>query len=80
MVNWAQFTLFLYILARMTGLVFFNPILGRRTFPAFFRIGLVLVLTVCVISTAGQAAAVPARNKAVGASPDVQDKRRTVLF
>ena len=33
MIDWAQLTLFLYVMARMNGLVLFNPILGR---PAFF--------------------------------------------
>ena len=61
MIDWTQVTLLLYIVARMSGFVLFNPILGRRNIPSIFRAGLVLVLSVCVLSTAGQGAvAVPA--------------------
>ena len=60
MIDWTQVTLLLYIVARMSGFVLFNPLLGRRNIPGIFRAGLVLVLSVCVLSTAGQTAAVPA--------------------
>lgn len=61
MVDWTQFTLLLYILARMSGFVLFNPILGRRNFPGIFQAGLILVLSVSVFSVAGQTAvSVPA--------------------
>lgn len=60
MIDWTQFTLFLYILARMSGFVLFNPILGRRTIPAIFRSGLILLLSVSVISSTQQTVEVPA--------------------
>ncbi len=50
MIDWAELTLFLYITARMSGFVLFNPILGRRNIPGIFRSGLILVLSVFVIS------------------------------
>lgn len=52
-------TLFLYITARMSGFILFNPVLGRRSIPGIFRGGLVLVLSVFVTSAAEQTAAVP---------------------
>lgn len=60
MIDWAEFTRFLYILARMSGFVLFNPILGRNNIPGAFRNGLVLVLSVCMNSiTAAQSVTVP---------------------
>lgn len=53
MIDWAELTLFLYITARMTGFVVFNPILGRQNIPRIFRSGFILVLSVFVISFAG---------------------------
>ncbi len=59
MVDWAQLTLFLYILSRMSGFVLFNPILGRRNIPGFFRSGMVLVFAVFVASVTTQSPAEP---------------------
>lgn len=59
MVNWEELTLFLYILARMSGCVLFNPVLGRQNLPGLFRGGMALVLSVFVFP-AGGGAAVPA--------------------
>lgn len=59
MSDWGQLTLLLYILARMSGFVLFNPILGRNNFPSIFRAGLVLVLSVSVLPTVSQAVSVP---------------------
>lgn len=60
MIDWAELTLFLYITARMSGFVLFNPILGRRSIPGIFRSGFILVLSVFVISfTAPAAVGVP---------------------
>lgn len=59
MMEWEGLTLFLYITARMSGCVLFNPILGRRTIPAVFRSGMVLVLSVFVYSTTDQTAVMP---------------------
>ena len=43
-------TLFLYVVARVSGFVLFNPLLGRTNFPAIFRAGLILVLAVFTVS------------------------------
>lgn len=53
MVDWTELTLFLYITARMSGFVLFNPLLGRRGIPGLFRTGLILLLSVAVLSAAG---------------------------
>lgn len=37
MIDWQALTLFLYITARMSGFVLFNPIFGRRSIPGIFR-------------------------------------------
>lgn len=52
MIDWTELTLFLYITARVSGIVLFNPILGRRNIPAIFRSGFILVLSVFAISFA----------------------------
>ena len=57
--EWAQLTLFLYILARMSGFVLFNPILGRANIPAVFQSGFILVLSVCMYSMTTQTVRVP---------------------
>ena len=44
MIDWQALTLFLYITARMSGFVLFDPIFGRRSIPGIFRAGLALVL------------------------------------
>ncbi|WP_027400156.1 flagellar biosynthetic protein FliR [Anaerovorax odorimutans] len=43
--DWIIFTL---VLMRMAGCILFNPILGRRNFPAMFKIGLTLVLSLVI--------------------------------
>lgn len=57
--GWEELTLFLYITARVSGFILFNPILGRRTIPSFVRSGMVLVLAVFLYSTTNQTAVVP---------------------
>lgn len=59
MFDWTRFTLFLYILMRMTGFVVFNPILGRRSIPGIVRAGFSLALAVTVFSATPGGAAVP---------------------
>jgi len=59
MVDWSELTLFLYITARMSGFVLFNPILGRRNIPGIFRSGMILILAVFVAGTTGQTAQAP---------------------
>lgn len=50
MIDWTELTLFLYITARMSGFVLFNPLLGRRNIPRIVRAGMTLVLAVMVTS------------------------------
>ena len=59
MIDWQALTLFLYITARMSGFVLFDPIFGRRSLPGIFRAGLALVLAVFVFEMSGQRAPVP---------------------
>lgn len=58
--NWAGFTLFCYILVRMSGFVLFNPILARKGIPGLVRTGFILVLALSVSTATIQAVAVPA--------------------
>lgn len=60
MIDWSELTLFLYTMARMSGLILFNPILGRRTIPGIFRSGFVLALSLFATTAApGQTARIP---------------------
>ena len=61
MFDWSELTLFIYVVARMSGFVLFNPILGRNNIPVTYRTGFALVLSVCAISSvaARQTAAAP---------------------
>lgn len=54
-----ELTLFIYIFARMSGFVLFNPILGRRNIPGIVRAGIVMVLSVLVYSMADGTLVVP---------------------
>lgn len=60
MIEWESLTLLLYIIARMSGFVLFNPILGRKNLPNLFRSGMVMVLSVFVYSLTDQHVAMPA--------------------
>lgn len=46
--DWNALTLFLMISGRMSGLVAFNPLFGRRGIPAVVKAGLILLLSVSV--------------------------------
>lgn len=61
MIDWSELTLFIFIFARMSGFVLFNPILGRNNIPVAYRTGLTMVLSVSAISgvMAQQAAVLP---------------------
>jgi len=54
MIDWTRLTLFLFILARMSGFILFNPLLGRRNIPSTLRAGMILVFTVFVAAGAEQ--------------------------
>ena len=41
--DWDGFTLFLYIMMRISGFIFFNPFFGRRNIPSYFKAGATLV-------------------------------------
>lgn len=59
MIEWAELTRFIYICARMSGFVLFNPILGRNNLSSLFRTGLILMLSVSMHGIAGQTVAAP---------------------
>ena len=59
MIDWAELTRFLFITARISGFILFNPMLGRRNIPAIFRSGMVLVLSVFVASVSTQQVPLP---------------------
>ena len=46
--DWNALTLFLMITGRMTGLVVFNPMFGRRSIPGIVKAGFILLLSVSV--------------------------------
>lgn len=54
MIDWPELTLFLFVTARVSGFILFNPILGRANVPAAFRSGMALVLSVFVMSMSEQ--------------------------
>ena len=59
MFEWQELTLFLYITARVSGFVLFNPILGRNSIPAIVRTGFILVLAFFISSVTHATVAVP---------------------
>ena len=48
--DWTALTLFMLVTGRMTGLVAFNPLLGRRGVPGLVKAGFILLLSVSVFS------------------------------
>ncbi len=60
MFDWQELTLFLYVIARVSGFVLLNPLLSRNNIPTFFRAGLILSLSIFMMSITGQNVAVPA--------------------
>ena len=50
MFDWSELTLFIYIVARMSGFVLFNPILGRNNIPVAYRTGFALALSISALS------------------------------
>ena len=48
--DWNALTLFLMITGRMTGLVVFNPLFGRRGIPGVVKAGFILLLSLCVFA------------------------------
>lgn len=52
----AQLTLFSLIMMRMSGLILFNPIFGRRNIPMTVKAGLIMVLTLTTYSASADSA------------------------
>ena len=59
MLDWQSLTLMLYVIARVSGMILFNPLVSRSNIPGLFRAGLVLVLSVFILSVTGSRVAVP---------------------
>ena len=59
MLDWTELTLFLYVSARVSGFILFNPILGRTNIPAAFRTGMALVLSWFVMGVTRQEVPAP---------------------
>lgn len=59
MFDWGAFTLFLYILMRMSGFVIFSPVFARNGIPAIFQAGLIALLSLTVYYAYGGSAPVP---------------------
>lgn len=57
--DWAEVTLFFFIMARMTGFVFLNPLFGRSTMPNVVKSGLILLLSITAFSMTSYRPAVP---------------------
>ena len=51
MFDWSELSLIIYIIARMSGFVLFNPLLGRSNIPVAYRTGFSLVLSVSAFSS-----------------------------
>ncbi len=56
---WTELTLFLLVLARMTGCVVFNPVLARNGVPGMFKSGMCLLLAVTAYSMTASRPQVP---------------------
>ena len=57
--DWSELTLFLLILARMSGCVLFNPLLGRQSIPGIVKSGFILLLSVTAAAMTEYRPAVP---------------------
>ena len=51
-----SFFLLLLVLMRMTGAIFFNPILGRKNIPSMMKTGLVMLFSLIIVQTNGEIA------------------------
>lgn len=59
MINWAEWTMLTYVLMRMSGFIFLNPLLGRTNIPSYVKAGITLVLTAAMLPLVPQTATVP---------------------
>ncbi|MFI3249642.1 MAG: flagellar biosynthetic protein FliR [Eubacteriales bacterium] len=60
--DWGSLTLLSYIVMRMTGLVLFNPLIGRSGVPNDLKAGFILVLSFMVFSLEGGSVVIPESN------------------
>ena len=58
--DWNALTLFLMITGRMTGMIVFNPLLGRRGGPGLVKGGLALLLSISVYAITPSGPEMPA--------------------
>ena len=66
MFDWNAFTLFLYIVMRMSGFFLFHPVFARTGIPSTFRAGLVGLMSINVLLANGGGAEVPETVFALG--------------
>ena len=59
MLGWQELTLFLYIVARVSGFILLNPLLSRNNVPALFRAGLILILSAFMMSLTSRTVEMP---------------------
>ena len=57
--DWAEVTLFFFIMARMTGFIFLNPLFGRSTMPNAVKSGVILLLSITAFSMTGYRPDIP---------------------
>lgn len=57
--DWTALTLFMMITGRMSGLIMFNPLLGRRGIPNIVKAGFILLLSLCVYGMTPQQIQMP---------------------
>lgn len=58
--DWSELYLFTLIFMRMSGVILFNPILGRNTLPNLVKAGMIMVFSVFVFSVTGERPEPPA--------------------
>ena len=59
MFNWSAFTLFLYMVMRMSGFVMFNPFFARNNIPTMFQAGFIGIMSVSMYYLYDGAVAMP---------------------
>lgn len=57
--DWAEVTLFFFIMSRMTGFIFLNPLFGRSTMPNAVKAGVIFLLSITAYSMTSYRPAVP---------------------
>ncbi len=50
-ISFANYTVFIMLLVRISGMIFFNPLLSRRSVPTMIKAGLVLAVSVILMNT-----------------------------